>query len=259
MSNGLAEQNRQLVLSLDLQEQSLFSNYVPGVNGLLLDQLQLFSRQASEAMLYLWGGEACGKTHLLHATCHAAHDAGVRSVYIDLARHVGGSLAVLDGIENVELLALDNLDAIAHGGGASEFTQKIWQETLYELFYAIRLQGGRILVAANASPLGLDIGLPDLRTRLGWGPSWHVQPLTDEDRRSFLRQRAMHKGMHLEDDALQWILQHQGRDASTLNQAIELLASCSMQQQKKPTLTFVRSALGALSAPAETTPDLQTS
>lgn len=259
MNTASAGLNRQLVLSLDLQEQSLFSNYVPGVNRLLLDQLQLFSHQPSEAMLYLWGGAACGKTHLLHATCHAAHDAGVRSVYIDLKRHVGGSLTVLDGIENVELLALDNLDAIAHGGGASEITQRLWQEALYELFYAIRLNGGRILVAANASPLGLDIGLPDLRTRLGWGPSWHVQPLTDDDRRGFLRQRAMHKGMQLEDDAVQWILQHQGRDASTLIAAIEVLASQSMQQQKKPSLAFVRSALGGLSAPAETTPDLQTS
>lgn len=259
MHNASAGFNRQLVLSLDLQEQSLFSNYVPGVNRLLLDQLQLFSRQASEAMLYLWGGPASGKTHLLHATCHAAHEAGVRSVYIDLQRHVGGSLAVLDGMEHVELLALDNLDAIACGGGGSEATQQVWQQALYELFYAIRLNGGRILVAANASPLGLDIGLPDLRTRLGWGPSWHVQPLTDDDRRAFLRQRAMHKGMQLDDDALQWILQHQGRDAGTLIEAIETLASQSMLQQKKPTLAFVRSALGALSAPEETAPDLQTS
>lgn len=244
--------SRQLVLPLQLQEQRLFSNFVPGANRILVDQLEYFARQATESLIYLWGGPASGKTHLLSACCHAANVAGVRSVYIDLQLHVGGSLAVLDGIESCELVVLDNLQAISSSGGLSSSVQKIWQQALYELMYAIRAAGGRMLVASEVSPLGLDIALPDLRTRLGWGPSWHVQALTDSDRRAFLRQRALQKGMQLDDDVIDWIMKHHGRDTAALMESIERLASESLQQRRKPGLNFARSALPVPSEPSGT-------
>lgn len=254
----MLNQNRQLVLPLQLQEQSLFDNFVAGANRLLLDQLQHFARQPIEALVYIWGGPASGKTHLLSACCHAANVAGVRSVYIDLALHAGGSLAVLDGIEQCELVVLDNLDAIGggHANALSPTVQKLWQQALYELMYAIRAAGGRMLVAAEVSPLGLDIALPDLRTRLGWGPSWHLQALTDDDRRAFLRQRALQKGMSLDDDVIDWIMKHHGRDTAALMTSVERLASASLQQRRKPNLSFARTILPALSAPLETSASL---
>lgn len=244
--------SRQLVLPLQLQEQSLFSNFVPGANRMLLDQLEHFARQHTEALIYIWGGNACGKTHLLSACCHAANVAGVRSVYIDLAVHVGGSLAVLDGIEHCELVVLDNLQAISNSNGLNQAVQKLWQQALYELMYTVRAAGGRMLVASDVSPLGLDIALPDLRTRLGWGPSWHVQSLTDSDRRAFLRQRALQKGMQLEDDVIDWVMKHHGRDTAALMSSVERLASESLQQRRKPNLSFTRSTLPSPSVPSET-------
>jgi DnaA family protein len=253
VSSGF-NQSRQLVLPLQLQEQRLFSNFVPGANRLLIDQLEHFARQPTEALIYLWGGPAAGKTHLLSASCHAANVAGVRSVYIDLAAHSGGSLAVLDGIEHCELVVLDNLDAIGNRAqqGLSAATQRLWQQALYELMYAVRAAGGRMLVAAEVSPLGLDIALPDLRTRLGWGPSWHVQALTDADRRAFLRQKALQKGMTLEADVIDWIMKHHGRDTAALSLSVERLASESLQQRRKPSLSLARTTLSAPSAPSET-------
>lgn len=248
------DHHRQLVLPLLLQEQSGFDNFVPGGNRMLLGQLQHFSREAIETLIYIWGGNACGKTHLLSACCHAANVAGVRSVYIDLARHVGGSLGVLDGVERCELVVLDNLDAVASGADISEPVQRLWQQALYEMMYAVRAAGGRMLVAAEVSPLGLDIALPDLRSRLGWGPSWHVQALTDADRKAFLRQRALQKGMQIDEEVVEWIMRHHGRDTANLMVAIERLASESLQQRRKPNLNFVRATLPQVSEAAETSP-----
>ncbi len=253
MSSGF-NQSRQLVLPLQLQERHLFDNFVPGANRLLIDQLEHFARRPTEALIYLWGGPSAGKTHLLSASCHAANVAGVRSVYIDLAVHAGGSLAVLDGIEHCELVVLDNLDAIGSRASSalSVATQKLWQQALYELMYAVRAAGGRMLVAAEVSPLGLDIALPDLRTRLGWGPSWHVQALTESDRRAFLRQKAFQKGMTLDDDVIDWIMKHHGRDTAALTASVERLASESLQQRRKPNLNLARTTLLAPSEPSET-------
>lgn len=243
---------RQFVLPLQLQEQSLFDNFIAGGNRMLLDQLQHFSRQPIETLIYLWGGAASGKTHLLSATCHAAHDAGVRSVYIDLAQQVGGSLAVLDGVENCELVVLDNLDALGSEADIPTQIQRAWQQALYEMMYAVRASGGRMLVAAEVSPLGLDIALPDLRTRLGWGPSWHLQSLTDADRKAFLRQRALQKGMQIDDDVSEWVLRHHGRDTAALITAIEKLASESLQQRKRPSLSFAKATLAVPAELSET-------
>lgn len=245
-----------MVLPLQLQEQSLFSNFVLGENRLLVEQLQHFARQPTEALIYLWGGSGSGKTHLLSACCHAAHSAGVRSVYIDLKAHAGGSLAVLDGISQFELVVLDNLQAIsAHNTKLPMVVQKLWQQALYELMYAVRADGGRMLLAAEQGPLGLDIDLADLRTRLGWGPSWHLQTLTDDDRRAFLRQRALQKGMSLDADVITWVLRHHGRDTESLMRSVERLASESLQQRRKPSLSFARLVLAADAESLEMRPD----
>ncbi|HWS77615.1 MAG TPA: DnaA regulatory inactivator Hda, partial [Thermomonas sp.] len=63
--------------------------------------------------LYLQGGNGSGKTHLLLAACAAAEAGGRRARYLSLARVRGHARDALQGVEQADLVALDDLDALA--------------------------------------------------------------------------------------------------------------------------------------------------
>ncbi|MCC6210149.1 MAG: DnaA regulatory inactivator Hda [Burkholderiales bacterium] len=62
---------KQLALSISPPPRPTLDNFVPGANAELLAHLRrLQSGRFSEGVLYLWGEEGCGKSHLL-AACGA--------------------------------------------------------------------------------------------------------------------------------------------------------------------------------------------
>ncbi|HJT97311.1 MAG TPA: DnaA regulatory inactivator Hda, partial [Rhodanobacteraceae bacterium] len=66
----------QLPLALRWPAHQRFDGFVPGDNGVAVDQLRRAAVAAAEAALYLAGPPGSGRTHLLIATCAAASEAG---------------------------------------------------------------------------------------------------------------------------------------------------------------------------------------
>ncbi len=96
---------RQLALGISPPPQPSLDNFVPGANAELLARLRdLRAGSCKESILYLWGEEGSGKSHLLRATArsgiHVADDVGKLGVQaqIDLfkaineARQSGGAV-----------------------------------------------------------------------------------------------------------------------------------------------------------------------
>ena len=104
----------------------------------------------------------------------------------------------------------------------------------------MRSCGGTLLTAADASPAGLRIGLPDLASRLSWGLTCHLEPLGDSDKRQLLRNGAARRGMVMEEETASYILRHSSRDAASLISLLEHLDRASLEAQRRLTLPFVR-------------------
>ena len=61
----------QLPLSVRLRSDARFDNFIAGGNELLLASLQqLCSNPSSENIIYLYGAQGSGRSHLLQACCH---------------------------------------------------------------------------------------------------------------------------------------------------------------------------------------------
>ena len=74
--------NNQLSLSLALSDHATFDNYTPGHNQSVFDALMYFSKGKGEHFIYLCGGHGSGRTHLLQATCQAAHANNQTAIYL---------------------------------------------------------------------------------------------------------------------------------------------------------------------------------
>ncbi len=58
-----------------------------------------------------------------------------------------------------------------------------WEMAIFNLYNRILESGKtRLLITGDRPPRQLNLGLPDLASRLDWGQIYKLQPLSDEDK-----------------------------------------------------------------------------
>ncbi|HEU4621923.1 MAG TPA: DnaA/Hda family protein [Burkholderiaceae bacterium] len=179
------------------------ANFVPGRNTELLARLEALD---FPAVLYLWGEAGSGKTHLIEAT-RETH--GPRVVVADNAQSLN----------------------------AAE------QEALFDAFNRTLQGGAKLVVAGDAPPLRLQHLREDLRTRLGAGLVFEVQPLSDDEKRLAIRAAAHERGLALGDEFVAYLLTHFPRDLRRLIALLDALDRYSLAAKRPVTLPLLRELL----------------
>ena len=219
---------QQLPLRIGLRDSATFANFHPGPNAAVVHALQA----ASEPFIYLGGAFGSGRSHLLQAACHEVSEANGLAAYLPLAECMLMPPQMLEGMEQMALVAIDDLELLA---GNRE-----WEQALFHLYNRMRDAGHRMIAAGNAAPAALDIGLPDLLSRLGWGPVFQLQPLSDGEKSEALRMRAKQRGMELPPEVADYLLSHGSRDMHDLFALLDRLDEGSLAAQRKLTIPFVK-------------------
>ncbi|TVP87827.1 MAG: DnaA regulatory inactivator Hda [Thioalkalivibrio sp.] len=229
----------QLPLDLRLRDSSRFETFHAGSHGVLVATLRSMaggSGPGCERQLFLHGAEGCGKTHLLQAACHEASVRDRSCAYLPLAELAGRDPAiVLEDMSRLDLLALDDLEAVA--GGPQ------WARALFGLVNRVREREGQLLFAARTTPEGLDCGLPDLVSRLGWGPVFRIDQPGDLELKAILQKRAGLRGLDLGDAVAEYLLRHECRDLEFLLTLLDRLDLAALAEQRRLTIPFIREQL----------------
>ena len=219
---------QQLPLAVRLNDSATFDNFFAAGNENVLHELVT----GAHPFTYLWGVPGTGKTHLLQAACHAS---GSGSVYLPLGEE-GIVPEMLEGMEQLSLLCLDNIDVIA--GDAN------WETALFHLYNRLRDLEHHLIVAANKSPAAIPLQLADLKSRLSWGISYQLMELSDADKVLAMQECTRRRGMHLPTEVAEYLLKRYPRDMVSLFELIERLDEGSLAAQRKITIPFVRQLLG---------------
>ncbi|MBD3646508.1 MAG: DnaA regulatory inactivator Hda, partial [Pseudomonadales bacterium] len=93
--------SRQLTLNIKLRDDATFSNYI----GEAAERLR-----NGTPLVHVWGDEGSGRSHLLEAACHEAHNDGASAIYIAGLDEHGSE--ILRDLESVELVCLDDIDRV---------------------------------------------------------------------------------------------------------------------------------------------------
>ncbi|MGE8497598.1 MAG: DnaA regulatory inactivator Hda [Pseudomonas sp.] len=229
----------QLPLGVRLRDDATFANYYPGANAAALGYVERLCEADAgwtESLIYLWGAEGVGCSHLLQAACLRFEQRGEQAVYLPLRELSQYGPALLDNLEQCELVCLDGLDGVV---GNAE-----WEEALFHLFNRLRDSGRRLLLAASHSPRELAVDLPDLKSRLTLALVFQLHELSDEDKLRALQLRASRRGLHMSDDVGRFILTRGERSMSALFELLERLDQASLQAQRKLTIPFLKETLG---------------
>ena len=224
----------QLPLALRWPRRQRFEHFHPGANAAALAALRAFAAEPDAPWIYLHGVVGSGRSHLLLATCQAATAAGRRAQYLPLAA-MADPAAALRGVAGSELLALDDLGAIAGHRDA--------EHALFDLYNRAKTEAHALLFAADATPAQMGIELPDLRSRLGACTQFALKPLDDDERRAVLKAQASSRGIELDDSVLDWLFARYARDLGALLDLLDKLDVASLAAQRRITIPFLRGFL----------------
>jgi DnaA family protein len=216
---------RQIPLDIGLSVEPSFETFVPGANAAALSHLQ--GLQAPAAPVYLWGPDGSGKTHLLRAMVGRCQARGLQCAWFRPGDPVpwnlrsGWGLVIIDDADRLDVLEQHAAFAL--------------------LIDAAECQA--LIVAAGALP-PVDLALrEDLRTRLGWGHVFALEPLSEAETRSALRQEADRRGIFLPDDVMDHLLNRFARDLKHLMTQLDRLDQFAMAQRRAVTLPLLRAML----------------
>ncbi|MEO8464270.1 MAG: DnaA regulatory inactivator Hda [Gammaproteobacteria bacterium] len=221
----------QLPLALTLADHASFATFVAGENDAAVQHVRAVATGAGET-LWLWGAAGCGKSHLLQAACRAAAAAGSRAMYVALGN---AQPELLAGLDSLDLLALDDVDAVAG--------QPAWEEPMFRILNEFLARRGGLLLAAAVSPATAGFELADLRSRAAGAVAYRLKPVGDAERALAVRLHAEARGLELDPAAADYLLRRVDRDMRALTALLDRLDRDSLVEQRRLTIPFIRERL----------------
>ncbi len=225
----------QIPLPLMPLRDNRFENFVSGPNQRTGRGLEKHARTSPVQLFSCPAAEGSGKTHLLNALCVGTRERQGRAFYLALKRLPNDAIASLQGLEKLDLVCVDDLHVIA-GDGA-------WEEALFHCFNRIREANGRLLVSSRERLSALELGLPDLASRLAWGLRLQLQPLADHDKMAVINLHSDVLGLSLPEDVQQYLLKHHDRSMAALIHTVESLHQAALTLKRRITVPLAREVL----------------
>lgn len=228
---------KQIALDIGLPTGPTLTNFCAGPNEAALRHMELWvgAKSGAGAELptrspvptYFWGASGSGKSHLLKAAREALREQGARVGWLDAG--------VLEPAEFSESWAAVVLDDV-HLYTAQQ------QHMAFNWFVNAQTHQRPVLAAGEYAPIDLKLR-DDLRTRLGWGHVFNLQPLSEPERRAVLRKAADARGVFLSDEVMDFMLTRFSRDLGSLMELLELMDGYALQTQRAITVPLIKSMM----------------
>lgn len=223
---------RQLPLRVRLRDRALFSSFLAGANAAVLSQLMALAQEPRPGLVWLFGPESSGKTHLLQALCAQAGE-GAR--YLPLSQLVAFGPAALAEWHGERWLCLDDVESVV---GNNE-----WERALFAVYRDAEDRGASLLMAARSPPRQLRFALPDLASRCAAAARLGLKPLDEPGQLLALQLRAQQRGFELPDETARYLQRRLPRELSSLFAVLDELDEAALTEQRRLTVPFIREVL----------------
>jgi DnaA family protein len=219
---------KQIPLAIGPEASHTFDSFFTGANGLAVEHLKSLAHTGEAGPpVYLWGPAGSGKTHLLRAAAAQWQRQGRRVAWFDadapLPWQPPGphALVVLDDCGRYD-------------------AQR--QHAAFTLFVEAAATSAQVAAAGRVPPVDLLLR-DDLRTRLGWGHVFAVEPLSEAQTRAALRREADRRGLLLTDELMDYLLNHFDRDLKHLTDRLDALDHYALSHKRALSVPLLRQML----------------
>ncbi|MCH2651856.1 MAG: DnaA regulatory inactivator Hda [Gammaproteobacteria bacterium] len=222
---------KQLPLPVKISQYMTFESFFIGRNSELIEAL----KDEGQRLIWIAGESGNGKTHLLSSLCNEYDSANKRIQYLNMEEAKDYSPEIIDGLEALDLIAIDAFDSVA-----GEYS---WEEKFMHLYESILNVNTRLIIASKNTPKGLDFKIPDLESRFSLGLLFRINPLDDDELVTAIQLHANARGFELPKDSAKFIIKRTPRSVNSLIDILNILDYESLSSQRKLTIPFVKSIL----------------
>lgn len=216
---------RQIPLAIGLHPERTFESFFAREASAVVEHLRQITPGSPPT--YLWGPRGSGKTHLLTALAAAWQARGAR-----VGSFSSAAPAPWPFDEHWALIVLDDCEAL----------DPAQQQAAFALFVEATSAGVPMVAAGRLPPVDLPLR-DDLRSRLGWGVVFALQPLAEADARAVLRRSADQRGIFLSDEVMDYVLSRFERDLTHLMALLGKLDEFALSQKRTVTVPLLKQML----------------
>ncbi|AFP30398.1 DnaA regulatory inactivator Hda [Marinobacter sp. BSs20148] len=236
MEGQVVVTSSQLILGVKLRDDARFDNFHGERNAAVAERLkQACQPPVTVPVVVLCGDSDTGKSHLLQALCHYAESQSLSAVCISITELGPFGPDALTGLEQFNLVCLDDLDSV--------FGQTGWEEAVFHLYNRMLDAGHQLVVSLSDVPASLPFILPDLSSRLSHGLTLQLGIYRDSDRKRILMARVEQRGLVMAVDVAGFILRRAPRGLGELLAILDSLDENSLQAQRRLTIPFVKTVM----------------
>jgi len=221
----------QLPLQFEFQSNQNFNTFYPGNNKEIINHLQqILVKQ--EQQIFLWGESGTGKTHLLHSSVEEANIYNKTSLFFSFDKLDLPDPALLEGLENIDLVCFDNIQQIAGNGE--------WEQAFFNFYNLHRDANKKLVLSAPCPPKFLAIQLADLKTRMSWGLTLKLKALTDEQQLNALIYKANDLGFEIPQNVGRFLITHYAHDLASIWTMLDKINYATLAAKRKLTIPFLK-------------------
>jgi chromosomal replication initiator protein len=197
--------------------------------------------------LFIYGNSGLGKTHLLHAVCHAmAADGGERKIaFLSCEEFVNGFIRAIEQgnlagfqeqFRTVEALVIDDVQFL------SDREQS--QEEFFHTFNALYNNGRQIILSGDSSPADIPALKERLISRFSWGLVARIDPPSHDTRVAIVKKKANLRGLAVSDEVAEYVARKVRANIRELEGALTTLHALALTRGTEISMDLARSALG---------------
>jgi DnaA family protein len=227
--------NQQIPLHVTFRDNTVFEDYLPGNNALVIGTLRQALARLDDHLIYLWGAAGVGVSHILQASIHDLQLQGLSTLYLPMADCLEFGPEAIEGFDSIDAVALDDIELIV---GHPE-----WQEALFHFYNRMRDSGKLILVGSSVSPLHISIELADLRSRLSSGLTLQLTSLDDDQRIDWVIWKARRRGLVVEREVAEFLILRHNQNMKELVATFDRLDTESLAAKRRLTIPFLKQVL----------------
>ena len=220
----------QLGLPFALNAKMLWRNFIGDKNQQILEFLSGLFAQQSSSVVYVYGAQSSGKTHLLQGCAFKALEKSLKVAYIDFKQDMPSR--VLDNLEDNDWVCIDNVDSL----------EEDQQQELFDLYNRASNTSVKLIISGKTLPSELNL-FKDLKTRLSLATIFCLETLDDHSKKSIIQQQMDERNLKIDHKIYDYLFKHYSRDLADLLNAINQLDKASLQQKNNITIPLVKQVL----------------
>ena len=225
---------RQLALQIQINERASLDNFFISKNNNKAIQIlkDLLKRSNNGAQIFIDDLGSNGKSYLLQAICNDFSNSNNSTIYIPMQKAINLEPSILEGINDLNLICLDDIDLISN--------QRDWELALFNLINECYEKDCFLLLSGSIDKLEV---IPDLISRIKKMEILRLKAIDDDE---LLRAtQAISKNLNIEisDKNMNYLINNSRRDIKTVFRTLSQLEKESLERKKSIGLNLIKEVI----------------